>query len=269
MSSNFLFIGDSFTEGVGLPYEDTFVGLFDGFFPEESVSNAGVISYSPIIYQAKLKFLVDELNMRPKHVIVAIDVSDVQDEAYFYELSDIGTVIDQEHVARLAPGPVRIFVRDNFPLLRSVYRILKYGTSDHVKADPLSWSRGAWTYKNDLTDYGESGVDGGIRRAVSYMTELADYTSAKGIALSVVVYPWPGQIVHEDLLNNRHEQIWADFCKHKCHSFISLFPEFHSELSVSDTMDVIEKYYFPGDVHFNKQGNKLIANKLSDLLKER
>lgn len=36
-----LFIGDSFTEGAGLPFEQTFVGMFSQGVPDVDVLNAG------------------------------------------------------------------------------------------------------------------------------------------------------------------------------------------------------------------------------------
>ena len=45
----YLFIGDSFTEGVGLKFNETFVGIFKDN-SNSSVANLGVQSYSPIIY---------------------------------------------------------------------------------------------------------------------------------------------------------------------------------------------------------------------------
>ena len=46
-----LFIGDSFTEGVTLNYEDTFVGIIDSKLIDKQIEvlNAGRSSYSPII----------------------------------------------------------------------------------------------------------------------------------------------------------------------------------------------------------------------------
>jgi hypothetical protein len=38
-----VFIGDSFTEGIGVPYQETFVGKFAGAFPDLDVLNAGVL----------------------------------------------------------------------------------------------------------------------------------------------------------------------------------------------------------------------------------
>ena len=48
-----LFLGDSFTEGLGMPYEQTFVGLFAAAFPQLDILNAAAASYAPTIYLRK------------------------------------------------------------------------------------------------------------------------------------------------------------------------------------------------------------------------
>lgn len=53
------FIGDSFTEGIGLPYEETFVGVIAQNMPTLKIANLGVSSYSPSIYLSKVKYLLD------------------------------------------------------------------------------------------------------------------------------------------------------------------------------------------------------------------
>ena len=47
-----LFIGDSFTEGIGLNFEDTFVGIIKKTLSKKNIEvfNAARSSYSPIIY---------------------------------------------------------------------------------------------------------------------------------------------------------------------------------------------------------------------------
>lgn len=79
------FIGDSFTEGVGLPYEKTFVGLIAKSLPNLRTANLGVSSYSPSIYYAKLNYLIEN-GYSFNEVVVFIDISDVQDEAISYDL---------------------------------------------------------------------------------------------------------------------------------------------------------------------------------------
>ena len=91
------FIGDSFTEGVGLAYEDTFVGQISKSRPELKITNLGVSSYSPSIYFAKVNFLLKQ-GITFKELVVYIDISDIQDEANLYELAD-GVVVTKGEVS--------------------------------------------------------------------------------------------------------------------------------------------------------------------------
>jgi hypothetical protein len=88
------FIGDSFTEGIGLPYEQTFVGMVAAKSPDLSIANLGVVSYSPAIYLAKLKDLFAK-GYRFKHIIVFIDIGDAYDEANAYDLHRESIVVDK------------------------------------------------------------------------------------------------------------------------------------------------------------------------------
>jgi hypothetical protein len=76
-------MGDSFVEGIGLDYDETFIGILDtmlkGSGREIETLNGGVLSYSPKLYYLKVEGLVDS-GLKVDHVIVFIDISDVQDE---------------------------------------------------------------------------------------------------------------------------------------------------------------------------------------------
>ncbi|MEA2759151.1 MAG: hypothetical protein QOH65_1764, partial [Methylobacteriaceae bacterium] len=71
-----LFLGDSYTEAIGLSYEDSFVGQFAAALPQLDVLNGGVGSYSPSIYYAKTAYLLGA-GLQIDEVIVYIDVSDI------------------------------------------------------------------------------------------------------------------------------------------------------------------------------------------------
>ncbi len=57
LKKRIIIIGDSFTEGIGYRYEDTFVGHIDEQMKKNNIEilNAGVASQSPIIYYKKNK----------------------------------------------------------------------------------------------------------------------------------------------------------------------------------------------------------------------
>ena len=73
------FIGDSFTEGIALPFEKTFVGKFKQKTKLDIV-NLGVSSYSPNIYLKKIKHFISNKIVLFDHVIVGIDLTDLEDD---------------------------------------------------------------------------------------------------------------------------------------------------------------------------------------------
>ena len=82
----FAFIGDSFTEGTPIEYEDSFVGIFTektGY----KTANLGIVSYSPKIYLSKLNYLIKQ-GFKFDHVVVFIDISDFYDDTNFYSIDE-------------------------------------------------------------------------------------------------------------------------------------------------------------------------------------
>ncbi|MBU0529151.1 hypothetical protein KKF86_05265 [bacterium] len=299
-----VFIGDSFTEGILLNYEDTFVGLIDSAVLSQDIEvlNAGRVSYSPIIYWRKVKYLIENVRLKFDELVVFIDIADIDDEASYYDLSDDGNVIFQtDHASdgKLEPRDygvswlisnqnienIRIFLRKNFIVLSSginwLHDILFRDTIevqnesdlndiDNKDVDLLETTHNKNTWDIVLTDrranwtiddkyYQEYGVRG-KPRMIKYMNKLVKLTEENDIGLTVVVYPWPSQIWYEDL-NSIHVQIWQDWCVNNNVRFINLFPSFiEVNRSEEQKLKLISKYYVPYDLHFNKEGNKHIAD---------
>ena len=92
LNYDYVFIGDSLTEGIGLKYEDTFVGMFDSY-NNNKIANLGVASYSPSIIFNKLDYFL-KMNMKVKEVILFIDISDIQDESCCLQRSIDGALIE-------------------------------------------------------------------------------------------------------------------------------------------------------------------------------
>ena len=69
------------TYGISGAWEDTFVGMYDRPTPKR-VLDAGCFSYSPTVYLYQYKKALRESALKPGHVVVvALDISDIQDEA--------------------------------------------------------------------------------------------------------------------------------------------------------------------------------------------
>ena len=83
----------------------------------------------------------------------------------------------------------------------------------------------------------------------------------ENIEMSIAIYPWPQQLKNDNV-NSMHVSMWKEFCKLKCKRFINYFDFFFEEKNKNSFLEVYKKYYFWNDVHFNTNGNKVIADRL-------
>ncbi len=257
-SRQIIFIGDSFTEGLGLEYNKTFVGLYKNF-TNFNVLNMGVTSYSPIIYYNKIKYYLEK-GLKIDHVVVFLDISDIDDEANYYEKCNNSLKICDRKTEDTNKNLVQIekdFIRDNFPLsnfvsLKTKELKRKIKPKNYIYRE--DFKRSAWTYQNNKENY-QLGIDNSLK----YMSFLSNVLKKKNIKLSLAVYPHPATLIH-DIEDSKHVSIWRKFCINKCTNFINLFPIFFNEIKNNNQMKIIKKYYIHNDIHFNEAGNRKIFN---------
>ena len=272
------FIGDSFTEAIGMPYEKSFVGMYAQHNRDSRIANLGVASYSPWIYLKKTEWFLKQ-GIYFDHMVVFVDISDIQDEATVYRELNNGPIT---HIAGIHKtsgfkkpriNALKNFVRKHFYLFTTAYKGLK----KLIRPSPpeatkqkgvFDLQRSRWTYDSQSEGYGELGVQGGIDKAVDYMGRLHDLLDRHGIRLSVGVYPWPAQL--KELENspavNLQSRIWQEFCLGKCEYFIDLFTKFAEMVANKGAESIYHDYYIAGDVHFNEKGNALIFAALRETL---
>lgn len=268
------FIGDSFTEAVDMSYEQSFVGLVDKKFSNLKVANLGVVSYSPTIYLSKINYLLKE-GLKIKHLIVMVDISDIQDDAIFYKLDNENNVLERdvssyirrtENKKNPPKCPLSIFSL-NLDLSCSIYRYFKFGIFEKLNFIPINDHRSDWTYNDKSPSYGNFGVKEAIKISIEKMDLLYKLLNENDIQMSIGIYPWPDQIFNDDLKYSKQISIWRNFCKGKCKYFINGFEPFYQLKKGNSPENIYYKYYINGDVHFNKNGNKLIAHKIIETLK--
>ena len=114
------FLGDSFTEGASVTYEDSFVGIFKSS-TKKDVANLGVVSYSPKIYLSKINYLLNE-GYKFNQIVIFIDISDLYDDSFYYSLNDKLEVGENQKRKKLF---IRRIQRSNFPFQISMY-VLKF-----------------------------------------------------------------------------------------------------------------------------------------------
>jgi lysophospholipase L1-like esterase len=277
-----LLIGDSFTEGVGMSFEDSFAGLlyWAGRAHAEKIEflNAGVTLYSPVIYFHKIKFLL-ESGLKFDEVIVFLDISDIAEEATKYfcidddpqykRYCDVDDALDANR-ALDATERLKGWIRQNLVVLYRtrlmIRRQIEQWRGDDFNAkgvlalDSPENAESSWTFSGSTTSYPPLGLEGGIARALKNMQALADLLAEHGIPMTIVVYPWPVQLAHDDR-DSRHAAIWRKFCVKNCKAFINLFPAFFAAKDAH--ADWYELFFINGDVHFSAKGHALVFRELS------
>jgi len=261
-----LFMGDSYVYGVGLPYDKTFVCLFASELAEKDIEvlNAGVVSYSPAIYFKKTEYLLRNVGLRFDHLFVFLDISDIQDEASFYDTTDERVV----WIRGLAPA-IREFLyeyttipRNLWGLSEELYDAITDAPDTHRTEEDRRYGaneyRSLWTVdESAYSDYGALGLE----KAKKHMNLLHDLLRRHGVSMTLVIYPWPTQILHGDL-DSIQVRVWREWAAEHSVDFIDFFPDFIQPGQAP--REVVRKYFIPGDIHWNEEGHRLVSAKLLD-----
>jgi len=281
-----IFLGDSFTYGVGLDWEDTYIGILESKFNYKSI-NGGTSSHSPTPYKYKLKQLIKSgaINSQKK-VVIALDISDVFDEATRWttykgkpaninKLKELGINSDPKNESLTKNSEIKLnkshkkpfYSEDNFKLTHQIY----YGIEGFVKnyIDNIQVRnniRSKFTHKewSEIDNrYSPLGVENGLNKIKQGIIEISKLTNANGNELYILIYPWPAQLAYEQSFN------WEEFVEQscievKCSGVINSFPSFFSYKKENKSWQ--KDLYIKGDMHFNRKGNEILANTIASEL---
>lgn len=279
-------IGDSFIEGMGYDYKHTVAGILkEKLSKNYQILNAGVSSYASGIYYLKTKKLISE-GYKIDYAIIFLDLSDIYDELFYIYSDDKSRIINHD-VSKEKKIP---FLKRNFYSLGNfltentiLFKILllmsdkteiyknyiklkfkaskefnknffKTSKEDTLFYRMLSIDRGAWTRDEDKFKE----VRGGIEKTKFNLKRLFKLLDENNIESRLIIYPWPTQIYYGD---EYHQKIWEKFSKENKINFVNLYSAFDSK----DKKKIILDNFILGDIHWNKQGNKIIANEILKL----
>lgn len=277
-----VFLGDSFVEGIGVTWEESFVGVLERRLPGVELLNAAAVSYCPLVYRLKTEYLLEQVGLRFSELVVFVDISDIQDEVLYQSfvprlpgaldragaaarawLGEHSFTFDAlERIARRRRGGVSTAI-DTAKLEGSsladntiYFRDLAAYQGDATQAE-VEMGRWEWTIAEPLMEaWGRKGLE--LARAD--MHALAELCKARSIRLTVVVYPSPVQILMDDL-DSLQVRTWRDFCAEHALAFVNLFPLFVGK-DVGRPRGIWKKYFIEGDVHWNPAGHERVADEL-------
>lgn len=265
-----LLIGDSFTEGVGIEFKDTFAGIIQHSLAAKNIEvlNAAATSYAPIIYLRKVQYLLDTVHLKFDHLVVLIDLSDMEDESKDYQFDRHGNVVSRQTIAVVGQttkdtppakqkSGFKEFISQNTVLLGRVRNLAGWLRNTlRPWGRALNQHKAMWTLDDEL--YKSYAIEG-LELAGQHMLKLKALLDKHHISLTVVVYPWPDQIFHSDL-DSRQVKYWQAWSSEHQVNFINLFPVFIKP--GQNPEDIIKANFIPGDVHWNKVGHHHIAKNL-------
>jgi lysophospholipase L1-like esterase len=283
-----LIMGDSFTEGVWLSWENTFPGMIaDSLIKLDiEVLNAGVASYSPFIHWKKLEYLVKDVGLRLNSLVVFIDISDISNEIDYREEYEKNASFLIENKIKKSKQLNNFLDNEKKDLKTKIVKLLKYNfiffhnlsdliydlirsssihkTSLMEKINKVPW----WMDRNHFhsnwplktKDSWQKKIDHGQSLMEKSMDNIIAICTKENIDVTIAVYPWPNSILFNDFYSE-HIKNWNLYCKNRDIKFLNLYPSFFEpDMSQLERKKIINSNYIRHDFHFNAVGHRKIAN---------
>jgi hypothetical protein len=281
-----LILGDSHSEGVGVPYNKTFSGILASELRNSGIDvlNASCISYSPKIEYLKAKYLIEEVGFIPDEIFVLIDISDLQNELVYenfnpetgkmfpglkmrsraflkqysfiyYMVSSIKESRQQQKFFETA----KIFDKQGKEAENNNTYQLYSGFFSHfddrtLLSDPQFHGVGEWYYNDNFLSLADKGIDLGQENIHALKTLCNDH----GIKLTLSVHPWHSQILRQEP-EDYYVKRWEVFSEEEGIKFINLFPLF---INGENPVMVNKQFYIMDDNQWNESGHKKVAEYL-------
>lgn len=251
-----MFIGDSFIEGVGYPWEETVAGRISEKLKSEGVEllNASVASYSPKLYWLKTEYFL-QAGLEIDELFVFVDISDIIDEVVYDYF-----VPETFSKTRRIMEPVIDFFSKNSFIYRS-YRIRYVIEQDNPYRESSEFWGGIknfyllkpqWIFNEQAFEmYGRIGIE----LAEKHMDKLHKLCKKNKIKLTIVVWPWDINLKKKH--DRKHLDIWKNFASKRNIDLIQMY-----DLFESIPIETIDRYFIPEDIHWSKKGNFMVSEYL-------
>jgi hypothetical protein len=294
MGHRVLLLGDSYTEGFGLSENETMAAQLQQNFAQQKKSrwefwNGGTLGFSPTIYT--LYFDRFFLEHRPSFVLLNLDFSDLNDNAYYLEIADYDAL----------GFPVAFPPRDSFPKFALPY--VYSNKSAVMRFLHQEWNQWAaierrheiaakmnrlvegppLISKEELQSFGQAHCHKPYEWMARSILRLRDRAGIVGAKFGIHMYP-PGAAVRSRESapqgmsfvrawdqRNRQDFSWVCGATTDFPKIMERFAErngiyFHSSFPLILAHPQKESLYFTKDDHWNAEGVRLVSQELAKVL---
>lgn len=273
-----LVLGDSYTEGYGVPAESCFVKILERKFNQEShagvrtrVFNGGIAGYSPLLEFLYLKEV--GLRLHPDLVVMCYDMTDVQEDAIYSESATFDSTGTPVRVSPSTPsfGRAGILPEGRLKTLLTeysyVYLTLKTYLSGTVAGGALDANDFRVNRYLHTVDSTGNRWEPLFERSQSYIALTDSLCRANRIAFLLSVHPTGHQVNSLEWAEGR--KYWGleartynsvifrslkSFAQRKGIPFVDMTDTFRRK----STGDL----YFPNDGHWTPKGHRVVADTL-------
>tara|TARA_B100001093_G_scaffold516542_1_gene595577 strand:- start:946 stop:2094 length:1149 start_codon:yes stop_codon:yes gene_type:complete len=281
-NSKIIFLGDSFTYGFGVDFKNSVPGLISKKINySNEVINFGVPGYSPSMNLINLQnYLAENSKIKILKVFYILDITDVHDEANRWkDIDGINLpVIKDEAIEKEIKKTfdfkkkfrttryVSYIINSNLRNLRKEIKILFQKDQNNIKFEGTFWGSFTHTPQNKLLqnttykNHWTRDYQFGLKKITRKISDISNLIKDYDAEFYIVIHPWI-----ETIEFGQEEFNWEKFANElcittKCKKVINFF----------DTVKDFKKeelnwktdLYFKKDLHFNKVGNALYANKI-------
>ena len=269
-----IFLGDSFTYGMGLEYKNTFTGIIENQINDFNIHNLAVQGYSPSVYLYQTKNFIQK-DKKLKKIIIQLDISDVFEEASIWKKNkeyDHPVLINPREKEE-KPNFLENFKDENFKGARLVsrtvnnfFRNLRINKSKNneksLKPGYSGW--GNFVYLDlENTDpklWQPLGFKKALKKIENNFISIGNLAKSNNLELYILTYPWPDTLEYGQKSFN-WEIFSENLCKKSgCLKLINLFPDF--EIIKNNNKDWLYKIFIDGDLHITDFGHKIMAEKI-------
>lgn len=255
---DWLFVGDSYTQGAQVNFEDLFTTKLFDFFPDKIILNAGMSGYGlPEIFN----YLKNEgILYKPKKVF--IQVCNFNDFMKVEEST--GTVID--------------YLMEYSDLIRFLFYNIQYKSPDEL---PLGrWTEPFCKKREDNMNFNvffkptSESKKRDLKEFKNFIAKISNWASKSNIDLVVFQVPTKEQIYYKyfsEVINNFNinvDELDMSFPNKYLMNICDSLGIKYIDLT-DGLIDYPTQVFFDYDEHFNKEGHKAVAKILYDELKQK